>query len=199
MSLLALRRASLVLGPLLLAASTFFWEDGRYGVTGGVLVALASTTWVYGLIGAWELVHARLPWAAVSGLVLTLLGTFGGITFGLQGVFEATFGLSAADSLAAIDQHPVAAWLVLWGPGPLFPLSLGLLGAALLWTRLAPRPLAVVILLAGAAFPLSRIGRVDLVAHAVDALLLGASTWLATCLPTRPRAASDSVRSPGAD
>jgi hypothetical protein len=197
MSLLALRRASLVLGPLLLAASTFAWDDGRYGITGGVLVALASTTWVYGLVGAWELVHARLPWAATFGLVLTLLGTFGGIAFGLQGYFEGTFGLSAADSLAAIDQHPMAAWLVLWGPGPLFPLSLVLLGAALLWTRLVPRPLAAALLIAGAAFPLSRIARIDVVAHAVDALLLGASAWLASRLP-RARAASDSVRSPDA-
>jgi hypothetical protein len=183
MSLLALRRASLVLGPLLLAASTFFWEDGRYGVTGGVLVALASTTWVYGLIGAWELVHARLPWAAVGGLVLTLLGTFGGIAFGLQGFFEGAFELSAAESLAALDRHPVAAWLVLWGPGPLFPLSLALLGAALLRTRFVPRPLAVALLVVGAAFPLSRIGRVDLVAHAVDVLLLAASAALAARLP----------------
>jgi hypothetical protein len=186
MSLLALRRASLVLGPLLLATSTFFWEDGRYGLTGGVLVALASTTWVYGLIGAWELVHTRLPWAATCGLALTLLGTFGGIAFGLQGFFEGAFGLSAAESLAAICEQPVAAWLALWGPGPLFPLSLVLLGVALLWTRLVPRPLAVTLLVAGAAFPLSRIGRVDLVAHGVDALLLGASARPAARRPADP-------------
>lgn len=38
-----------------------------------------------------------------------------------------------------------------------------------------PRPLALALLIAGVAFPLSRIGRIDLVAHAVDVLLLGAS------------------------
>jgi hypothetical protein len=194
MELVALRRTSLVLGPLVLAASTFFWVDGRYGVTGGVLVALSSTAWAYGLIGAWERLHPRLPAAAAAGLVLTLVGTFGGIAFGLQGFFEGAFGLSAAESLAAVDQHPVAAWLALWGAGPLFPLSLILLGAALLWTRLVPRPLAATLLVAGVAFPLSRVGRVDLVAHAVDALLLGASAWLATRLP----ADASSARSPDA-
>jgi hypothetical protein len=183
MSLFALRCASLVLGPLLLAASTFFWEGGRYGVTGGVLVALSGIAWVYGLIGIWERLHPRLPVAAALGLVLTLLGTFGGIAFGLQGFFEGAFGLSAAESLAAVGEHPVASWLVLWGPGPLFPLSLVLLGAALLWTRLVPRPLAVALLVAGVAFPLSRIGRVELMAHAIDALLLGASAWLAARFP----------------
>jgi hypothetical protein len=182
MTLLVLRCASLVLGPLLLAASTLFWDDGRYGITGGVLVALSSTVWVYGLIGIWERVHTRLPAPTAAGMVLTLLGTLGGIAFGLQGFFEGTYGLSAAESLAAAGEHPVATWLVLWGPGPLFPLSLVLLGAALLWTRLVPRPLAVALLVAGAAFPLSRIARVDLLAHAVDALLLGASAWLAVHL-----------------
>jgi hypothetical protein len=194
MNLDALRRGSLVLGPLLLAASTFFWVDGRYGVTGGVLAALASATWVYGLIGVWERLHTRLPAVAAAGLVLTLLGTFGGIAFGLQGFFEGAFGVSAAESLAAVNQHPVAAWLALWGAGPLFPLSLVLLGAALLWTRLVPRPVAVAMMIAGVAFPLSRIGRIDLVAHAVDVLLLGASARLATRLP----AGTSSVRSPGA-
>jgi enoyl-CoA hydratase/carnithine racemase len=74
------------------------------------------------------------------------------------------------------------------------PLSLVLLSAALLWTRLVPRPLALALLIAGVAFPLSRIGRIDLVAHAVDVLLLGASAWLATPLP----AGTSSVRSPNA-
>jgi hypothetical protein len=188
MSLLALRCASLVLGPLLLAASTFFWEGGRYGVTGGVLVALSGIAWVYGLIGIWERLHPRLPVAAALGLVLTLLGTFGGIAFGLQGFFEGAFGLSAAESLAAVGEHPVASWLVLWGPGPLFPLSLVLLGAVLLWTRLVPRSLAVALLIAGAAFPLSRISRLDLLAHTIDALLLVASAWLATRLLRESRA-----------
>ncbi len=188
MAFLVLRCVSLVLGPLLLAASTIFWEDGRYGVTGGVLVALSGIAWVYGLIGIWERLHPRLPVTATLGLVLTLLGTFGGIAFGLQGFFEDAFGLSAAESLAAVGEHPVASWLVLWGPGPLFPMSLMLLGAALLWTRLVPSSLAVALLVAGAAFPLSRIMRVDLAAHAVDALLLAGSTWLAARLMRDSRA-----------
>lgn len=168
--------------------------DGRYGVTGGVLVAPSCTTCAYGLIGAWERLHARLHVAAAAGLVLTVLGTFGGIAFGLQGFFEGAFGFSAAESLAAVNRHPVAAWLVLWGAGPLFPLALVALGAALLWTRLVPRPVAVALMIAGVAFPVSRIGRIDLVAHAVDVLLLCASAWLATHLP----ASTSSVRAPDA-
>ncbi|HLU60023.1 MAG TPA: hypothetical protein VKZ81_31570 [Pseudonocardia sp.] len=194
MSLDALGRASLVLGPLLLATSTFFWVDGRYGVTGGVLAALASAVWVYGLLGAWERLHARMPAVATVGLVLTVLGTFGGIAFGLQGFFEAGYGFTGEESVAAVDRHTVAAWLALWGPGPLFPLSPVLLGAALLRARLVPRPLAVALLVAGAAFPLSRIGRIEPVAHVVDAFLLASSAWLAARLPRR----TDSAQRTGA-
>ena len=76
-------------------ASTFFWQDGRYGVTGGVLVALSSAAWVYGLLGVWEHLHAWLPKLATVGLLMTLLGQmFGGIAFGLQGFFEGIFGIS---------------------------------------------------------------------------------------------------------
>lgn len=174
-----LRAGSLTLGPTLLAASTPFWEDGRYGTTGGVLVALSSITWAYGLLGGWEHIATRLPKLATAGVLLTLLGTLGGIAFGLQGFFEGIFGVSGAQSLAATAAHPVTSWLVLWAPGPMFPASLVLLGAGLLRTDLVPRPLAVTLMLGGLAFPVSRISRIDLIAHGVDAVLLAASAWLA--------------------
>jgi Domain of unknown function (DUF4386) len=174
-----LRAASLVLGPALLAASGFFWLDGRYGLIGGTLVAWGSLAWLYGLLGVWEHLQPRLPRASAVGIVATLLGAFGGIAFGLQGVFEELFDVSGPQSLAAAAAHPVVSWAVLWGPGPMFPISLVLLGVALLRTGVTPRPLAVLLILGGAAFPLSRAGRIELVAHTIDAALLATSVWLA--------------------
>ncbi|GAA1271858.1 hypothetical protein GCM10009609_38740 [Pseudonocardia aurantiaca] len=188
-----IRVASLALGPALLAASTFFWQDGRYGVTGGVLVALSSAAWIYGLLGVWEHLHAWLPKLAAVGLLMTLLGTFGGIAFGLQGFFEGIFGVSGPESLAAADEYPTASLLVLWGPGSMFPLSLVLLGAVLFRTAIVPRLLAVAFMLGGAAFPATRIGRIDLIAHTADALLLGASIWLSVLIA---KGLLDSVANP---
>ncbi|ADD43988.1 hypothetical protein [Stackebrandtia nassauensis] len=174
-----LRTTSLILGPLSLAASTFFWEDGRYGVTGGVLVALASTAWIYGLLGVWEHLRDRSPLLSAVGIVLTVVGTFGGIAFGTQGFFEGIFDVSGAESLDAAARYPVASWFVLWLPGPLFPISLMLLGAMLLRLRVTPVPVAVALMLGGLAFPASRVSRVDLIAHGADVVLLAASAALA--------------------
>jgi hypothetical protein len=105
-------------------------------------VALSCIAWAYGVIGARERVHARLPgWSCGSRPALA----------------------GPAQRRIAVDP-----------------------------ARAAPPALA--LLIAGVAFPLSRIGRIDLVAHAVDVLLLGASAWLATRLP----AGTSSVRSPNA-
>jgi hypothetical protein len=175
----SLRAGALVLGPALMAASGFFWVDGRYGLIGGTLVALGSLSWLYGLLGVWEYLQPRLPRASAVGIVATLLGAFGGIAFGLQGVFEELFDVSGPQSLAAATAHPVVSWAVLWGPGPMFPISLVLLGVALLRAGVTRRTPAVVLIIAGAAFPLSRAGRIELVAHAVDAALLATSVWLA--------------------
>lgn len=187
-----LRVISLILGPALLAASSFFWDAGRYGVIGGVLSALATPVWLYGLLGVWEHLQQRLPRLGTLGIIGLIIGVFGGIAFGLQGFFEAVFGVSGAESLAATADHPLAANLVLWLPGPAFPLTMVLLGVLLFHTRAVPRPLAAAIVLGGAAFPASRILRVDLIAHGADLLLLGASIALAVLvargLPAEPLA-----------
>jgi hypothetical protein len=37
---------SLILAPLLLAISTFFWIDGEYGVVGGTILILSMVFWM---------------------------------------------------------------------------------------------------------------------------------------------------------
>lgn len=169
-----------------MAASTFFWQDGRYGLTGGVLVALSAIAWVYGLLAIWEWLYASYPRLAACGVVVSLLGCFGGIAFGLQGFFEGMFGVSHEASLAATAAHPVAANVVLWIPGPAFPLSLMLMGVLLARVRAVPTCVAVALAVSGLVFPLSRIPRVELIAHAADLLMLVPSCYLAV-LFTRGR------------
>ena len=175
--------ASLIAGPALNVAATFLWDDdGRHGVTGGALAALASVAWAYGLLGLWDRLRPERPVWATLGSLAAIVGTFGGIAFGLQGFYEAVFGLSGEQSLDALAEHPVAAQLVLWLPGPTFPLSMIALGLALALTRKAPLWTALLLAAAGAVFPVSRIPRIEAVAHVADLLLLVPSAYLGVTL-----------------
>lgn len=174
-----LKTTALVIGPLLMAVSTFFWDGERYGATAGAIVMLANMLWVYGLIGVWERVAAVKPLVGSIGIVLSLLGCLGGIAFGLQGFFEEIFAVSGQESLDAAALYPVASAIVLWLPGPLMPISLGALGVVLTWSRLAPLWLGALLVACGAAFPLSRITRTESIAHVADALILVAFAVLA--------------------
>lgn len=174
---------SLIAGPALTVASTFLWDaDGRHGVTGGALAALSSVVWLYGLLGLWDRLRPERPVWATIGSLAAILGSFGGIAFGLQGFYEGVFGLSGEQSLDALAEHPVAAQFVLWLPGPTFPLSMIALGVGLLLARKAPLWTAALFVLAGAAFPISRIPRIEAIAHVADLLLLIPSAYLGVTL-----------------
>lgn len=174
--------ASLVAGPVLNAAATFFWTDGRHGVTGGTLVTLSSVFWLPGLLGLWELVRSSRPVLGSVGAVLAVFGAFGGIAFGLQGFYEGVFGMNQQQSLDALAAHPVASQLVLWLPGPIFPLALFLLAGSLALTRSAPMWVWALLAVGGLLWPVSRIPRVAAIAHVVDLAVLVPSVGLGVLL-----------------
>jgi hypothetical protein len=177
-----LTRVSLVAGPLLLAASTFFWTDGRYGATGGTLLVLAMPFWAYGIVALLDRMSAQLPRYAAAALLLGLLGAVGGAAFGFQGFFEAVYGLDKDASLTALERYPVISWILLWGLGPLFPAAVFALGAGLARTRQLPRGLAILVCAGAVLFPLSRVPRAEWVAHLIDLMivvpfLVAAARW----------------------
>ena len=189
-----LTRLCLLAGPLLFAASTFFWEDGRYGVTGGMLVALSMPFWVYGIIALLERMRPALPRYTAVVLLLALLGTVGGAAFGFQGFFETAFGLDEAASKEALEEYPLQAGILLWWLGPLFPLTLFALGVGLARTRELPLGVAVLLCAGAVLFPVSRIPRDQWIAHLVDLLLLApfliaAARWQRGQRQTTPRPA----------
>lgn len=167
-----LQAVALFLGPVIFAASPFFWVDGHYGVTGGMLIALSTVPWVYGLIGEYEQFRERVPVLAGLWLLLLLVGMFGSIAFGLQGFFEGVFGISDRTSLAVLDGYPPQSLFVLWLPGPTFPLALLAFGVILGRTRMSPRWVAVLLCFAAIIFPLARVLRLDWVAYIADLLML---------------------------
>lgn len=195
-----LQAAGLFLGPVIFAISPFFWVDGHYGVTGGMLVALAMVPWVYGLLGEYDHLRERTPIPAGLWLLLLLVGMFGSIAFGLQGFFEGALAADDRSGLAALDGYPPQSLFVLWLPGPTFPLALVVFGAMLAWTRLAPAWDAAMICAAAIAFPLARVLRTELVAYAADLLLVvafGHLAWRAWRRTGRPTVSPVSARHTG--
>ncbi|PWU56763.1 hypothetical protein DLJ47_04990 [Micromonospora sp. S4605] len=176
-----LQAAALLLGPLIFAASPFFWIDGHYGVNGGMLIALSMVPWVYGLIGEYERLRECAPRAAGLWLLLLLIGMFGSITFGMQGFFEEVFGMVDRTALDQLEDYPPQSLFVLWLPGPTFPLSLLVFGILLGWTRLSQRWVAALICLAAIAFPVGRVLRLEWVAYLVDLLVIVPFSQLAWC------------------
>lgn len=185
----------LILGPTLNLLATFFWQSETQGATAGTLAALSSACWLVGLLGLYDRLRTGAPRYVAVAVPLTVFATLGGISFSVQSIHEELFGVSHARAVELLDQQPFAATTLFWTAGPLFPLVLFALGAALAWLRAAPLPVGVLLCLGALAFPLSRITREVSIAHVADLLLLLPFVYLGV------RGLRDRVRStpPAAD
>jgi hypothetical protein len=166
-------------GPLLFAGSTLAWEANSQGVNGGTLVVTGSALTGYGMIHLLRGVCAGRPRLAAVATLVAVLGVVGGTAFGVQAIYEGALGISHHHAVAVLGDHPLAANLVFWLPGPLFPAAVVLTGVGLALTRAAPRWACAVLCLAGLAFPAGQILREVWAARADDVLLLVAFGYLA--------------------
>jgi hypothetical protein len=164
---------SLILAPFLLAISSFFWIDGEYGVIGGTILVLSMVFWMPALVFLFGLVKDKLPNYANWGLLIAVFGFISGSNFAFVGIMSEIFNISHQSYIEGFARYPFSSNLLLFQSGPLAPLSLAVLGIALLTTRSVPRPVAIFIILGGITFPAGRIFRIEWVAHITDALLMG--------------------------
>ncbi|MFY7070029.1 hypothetical protein ACOQFV_29590 [Nocardiopsis changdeensis] len=189
-----LQAAALLLGPAIFSLSPFFWNNGHYGATGGMLIALSMPPWVYGLIGEYGRLREHLPRISGIWLFMLLVGILGTVSFGLQGFFEESLGTVGDVSLASFSDYPPQSIPLLWLPGPVFPLSLFIFGLMAGWTRIAPRWVAAFICIAAVAFPAGRVLRLEWVAYAADLLVVLPFAYLAWHAWNRAEDAPGSAR-----
>ncbi|SHG58890.1 hypothetical protein SAMN04488109_0960 [Chryseolinea serpens] len=162
---------SLIAAPLVFATSTFFWKEGQYGVTGGTLINLSQVPWIISFIVLFDKLKMEVPRYATVGLIIAIYGCLSGANFGFVGVFGEAFQIPHKTYLETFLHYPLSANLLLFWPGPLFPLSLLVLGIVLIRRKKVDLWLGILLCLGAIAFPLSRIPRIESVAHAVDILL----------------------------
>ena len=163
---------SLIAAPLLQAISSFYWINGEYGVKGGTLIVLSIVFWIPALIALFGLVKEKLPDYAAWGLLIACFGFISGANFAMVGVMSEIFDIPHQSYLDGFAKYPVSANILLFQSGPLAPLSLIILGFVFLRTKTIGLPVAVMIIAGGLAFPLSRISRIEWIAHIADLLLL---------------------------
>ena len=159
---------SLVLAPLLQAVSTFFWNDGEYGVTGGTILIFSMVFWIPALLFLFTLVGSKTPNYAAWGFLIAVYGFVSGVNFGFLGVLTDVFSISHEKYIQGLGEYPVSSNLLLFQAGPLAPLSLVVLGIVMFFTRVVDRKIALLIALGGILFPLSRISRSEVLAHISD-------------------------------
>jgi hypothetical protein len=162
---------SLIAAPLVFAASTFFWKEGQYGVTGGTLINLSQVPWIIAFIVLFDKLKMEMPRYATVGLVIAIYGCLSGANFGFVGVYGEAFQIPHKTYLDTFLHYPLSANLLLFWPGPLFPLSLLVLGILLIRRKKVDLWLGILLCLGAIAFPLSRIPRIENIAHAVDIVL----------------------------
>ena len=97
------------------------------------------------------------------------------------------FHLSSTASLAALAPYPTQANLMLFWPGPLFPISLLSLAVTLTRTRTVPLWSGILLGVGAAAFPFGIVPRIPWIAHLIGAVLVTAFLYPAwTCWRGRP-------------
>lgn len=176
---------SLIVAPLLLGFSTFFWNNGEYSVPSATLIILSMFFWIPALTGLFALLKEKMPTYAVYGLWIAVLGCISGVCFAFLGYLTTIFNISHEAYIKQLAEYPLTSQLLLFATGPLFPLSLMLLGINLIRTGSALL-IGLLIFLGGVAFPASRILREPLLAHLSDILLLVPCIMVSFRLVTAP-------------
>jgi len=175
--------ASLILAPLCYAVSSFFWQsDGQYtaySVTAGTLLIVGSVFWVLAFTALFDLLKDRHPRYAAWGLMVAIYGCLcGGVGFALRDIITLLLHIPHKQILEAFAQYPIFENIVFSVGGPAFPMSLLVVGIVLTATKKVPLWIGVLMGLSGVLFPVSRIMRIEMIAHATDVCMLVPMVYL---------------------
>ena len=176
----AMQGISLVIAPLLFASSTFFWKNGEYDENSATLLILSLFFWIPALTALFGYVKNQMPYYSVYGLWIAVYGCVSGICFAFLGYITTVLNVTHEQYLKALSHYPVTSQLLLFSAGPLFPLSLLVVGINLIRVKSLPLWPCILLCLAAIAFPLSRIPRIVFVAHVADLLMIVPCIYLGT-------------------
>lgn len=166
-------RITMVGAPLLVAVSQFFWEDGLLTPTAGWLQVLAFTCWIVAFKGMFDITRDKMPKYSAIGFLIAAYASVGGAGFGFDGIYISAMDLtSQADVTALHGEMGLPLQIALFIPGVFFPLSLLVLGIQLIRSKSVTIWVGLLLIIAAIGFPVSRIPRIEWIAHADNVLLI---------------------------
>jgi len=163
----------MIIAPVLFGISTFFWQNHGYGVAAAAMIAIASVFWIPALTGLFGFLKGKMPRYYAIGLFVAIYGAcMGGMAFALLGYFTTIFHIPHQAYIKTLAQYPFSSGLLIFWAGPLFPLSLLVLGINLIRKKAVSGWLGIMICIGAVAFPFGRILRNEMIAHLTDLLFV---------------------------
>lgn len=159
--------AALATPILLLAGTVAYIANGhglRQGEAAGAIEVWAFIAFGVATVGLARLLEAVAPRGAGLLALAGIVGTAGGVAYGMDSIQVAVLGRGITDSLAS----PFALRI----PGLAVPVALIGIGMLLGRHELVRRPSAIALVIAGVLFPMSRIPNIEPLAVASDLMLL---------------------------
>jgi len=144
--------AAFLAAPVVLLSSSLAWNAD---VARGVLGFYACAIFLLVIVTLTQAIAGQFPRAAVALTVLGVLGAAAGVGFNIDNIHGALL-----DDTYIVDEGGLASALVANVPGLMFPLAWVGIGIALLRGGVQPRLSAITLIVAGALFPVARIGEV---------------------------------------
>lgn len=165
--------AALLLAPLFLSLSQFFWLHGVVTKMAGVLMVFSFFFWIFAFQALFHPLKTLMPLYAAFGFIIAVFSCLGGNNFGVDGIYGSQSGVDSLEEKTVLHQAIGNATLAyLFIPGALFPLSLLILGIHLVRKKILPVWIGILLCLGAVGFPLSRVPRIELLAHADNLILL---------------------------
>ena len=164
--------AALIAAPVLFLTSTFYWHNGEYNNVSATLMILSLFFWLPAFKALFKVTSQKLPLYSVLALWIAYFGCISGICFAFLGYMATVLDITHAQYLDALKNYPLTSQILLFASGPIFPLTFLMFGVQMLRTHAVPSIVGILFCLAGVAFPVSRIARIEWIAHIADLLLL---------------------------
>lgn len=166
--------------PLLITIAQFFWRDGMLSATAGTIQVVAFVLWIFAFQGMFYSIRNDFPQYTIIGFIVAVYACVAGNNFGVDGIYSDAMGLQSLDeSKQLIERIGFPALIYLYIPGIFFPLSLLMIGIQLIRARKVSKVAGMVLVIGAVCFPLSRIPRVDWIAHLDNLTLIAGQVLIA--------------------